>query len=171
VSNTSIAPLVGHTITTITGATPGSEEIIFVRVDGVKVRFYHDQECCENVEVEEVIGDISDLIATHIVLAEERSSSHESDLGDSSTWTFYVFRTLKGTVTIRWLGESNGYYSETVNIEVAGQPLWEWTEAQESKAKAAAKSPLCSACDGVGLVGEGFLICGSCGGSGKRDGN
>jgi hypothetical protein len=36
---------------------------------------------------------------------------------ESETWTTFVFRTAKTTVTLIWLGTSNGYYSESVSFE------------------------------------------------------
>ncbi len=78
--------------------------------------FYHDQDCCEHVRIVDITGDLSDLEGSPLTMAEE--SSGAGDGGDSSTWTFYKFATEKGYVTIRWLGESNGYYSETVTFGI-----------------------------------------------------
>lgn len=78
---------------------------------------FHNQSCCESVYLEEVIGDLEDLENTPILRAEEATSSEIPALGEydsSHTWTFYKFSTIKGSVTLRWYGTSNGYYSESV---------------------------------------------------------
>lgn len=79
---------------------------------------YHMQDCCESVTIEDVVGDLQDLVGHVIVVAEERTNedSKPDEWSDSWTWTFYLFRTGQTDVTVRWLGESNGYYSESVNV-------------------------------------------------------
>lgn len=90
-------------------------EIIFTFEDGRVYHFRHDQDCCEHVYVESIIGDLQDLVGTPLTMAEEVSNaSSKNDMG-SETWTFYKFATIKGYVDVRWLGSSNGYYGEGVN--------------------------------------------------------
>ena len=83
--------------------------------------FSHHQDCCEHVYIESIVGDIQDLVNTPILIAEESTGDTPADSDaspcDSYTWTFYKFVTFKGYVDIRWLGESNGYYSESVDVE------------------------------------------------------
>lgn len=96
------------------------EEIRFTFSDAVVV-FYHNQDCCESVVIDDINGDINDLIGTMLIIAEERISETpegDDDPGESNTWTFYTFRSVKGSVDVKWHGESNGYYSESVDIAV-----------------------------------------------------
>ncbi len=93
------------------------EEILITTDRGEQYRLYHQQDCCESVYVESIDGDIEDVLNSPIVVAEE-NSNHETVeneyQNDSITWTFYKLDTIKGGITIRWVGSSNGYYSESV---------------------------------------------------------
>jgi hypothetical protein len=84
--------------------------------DEVRYVLYHQEDCCESVIVEEIIGDIEDLIGWPLLVSREDTNADDPGTcqGESYTWTFYNFATFKGYVTIRFLGESNGYYSEDV---------------------------------------------------------
>lgn len=96
-----------------------NDEVHFLTADGAQYALMHMQDCCEHVHLEEVIGDVKDLIGSPIFMAEEISSDDEGPLHEfeeSYTWTFYKFATQKGYVTFRWYGSSNGYYSESVNF-------------------------------------------------------
>lgn len=99
-----------------------NEELVFELDDGEFV-FYHDQDCCEQVSINDICGDLEDLQGFEILRAEESCSAENpegvevSEYQESFTWTFYKFATRKGYVDVRWYGESNGYYSESVSIE------------------------------------------------------
>ena len=61
---------------------------------------------------------MADLLDTPIVEARKDSNAdgETPKYAESFTWTFYTIRTIKGTVTLRWLGQSNRYYSEGVDF-------------------------------------------------------
>lgn len=109
--------LIGKTFTEVT-TTDDASELLFVAATGERYKFYHYQDCCESVGIEDIIGDLSDLIGAPLLMAEEVSNDDAPELPneESYTWTFYKFATIKGYVTVRWLGTSNGYYSEAVNF-------------------------------------------------------
>ena len=112
--------LTGKTLKNITGKVR-DEEIILETTENETFKLYHNQDCCESVSVEDICGDLSDLIGSPILQAEEITSDKNpegisKEYQDSFTWTFYKMSTIKGSVTFRWYGESNGYYSESVDF-------------------------------------------------------
>jgi len=113
------AALLGETLVSVTGEA-GSDEMRFVTESGKTYVLYHSQDCCESVSIDSIVGDLQDLIGNPLLMAEEVSSGDRpADVPvpqyvESETWTFYKLATVKGYVDIRWHGESNGYYSESV---------------------------------------------------------
>lgn len=110
---TDFSELVGKTLTSVTNRD--GEEIIFVTDADEKYTMYHPQDCCESVSVEDINGDLADLIGAPILVAEE-AAARDPSASESGTWTFYKLATNKGWVDIRWYGSSNGYYSESFSF-------------------------------------------------------
>ncbi len=128
--------LVGKTLKSV--ENHGDQISFITDTDEVYRQIYHN-DCCASCDIEEIHGDLSDLVGSPILMAEESSSREPSfeiqaerekakaeaeEAGErywpahnSETWTFYKIATIKGSVTIRWYGESNGYYSESATFE------------------------------------------------------
>ena len=79
-------------------------------------KLYHPQDCCEIVEIEDIDGDIQRLVGQEIIDASERYEEGDDD-EDGGTWSFYVIRTNLDSVTIRFYGSSNGWYSEVAELD------------------------------------------------------
>jgi len=143
--------LVGKTLVSVENR---GDDILFTTDNGEVYRQVYYDDCCASCSVEEIHGDLEDLVGSPILMAEEVSNDkpneniiaerkavyekakaewtpkHEGDKfywygaspennweDDSETWTFYKAATIKGSVTIRWHGSSNGYYSESPTFE------------------------------------------------------
>ena len=113
-SSANIADMVGKVFTSVTQT---GDTMVFENATDRYV-FFHAQDCCEHVRIEDIVGDLSDLEGEPLLKADEVEGESPADFEayDSYTWTFYKFATRKGYVDVRWLGESNGYYSESVDL-------------------------------------------------------
>ena len=111
-----IEDMVGRVFTRVSGGV-GDGELVFEN-DTERFVFFHAQDCCETVDINDIVGDLEDLCGEPLLIAEEVSGATEPDEEhyESYTYTFYKFATRKGYVDVRWLGESNGYYSEGVSL-------------------------------------------------------
>jgi hypothetical protein len=113
--------LSGKKIKSITGCEVDSGNFIITFDDNTWVEFYHSQDCCESVSIEDVVGNPENHIGAILYGIDEKSNSDSinPDLEyDSFTWTFYTIKTSKGYLDVRWFGISNGYYSEGVSYTI-----------------------------------------------------
>jgi hypothetical protein len=110
-------PILDMTFSKVTRDTDngGDDRIVFETEAGVRYIMMHHQDCCESVKIEDIDGDLQDLVGNPITRAEEASNGEDAEYAHS-TWTFYRFATIRGDVHIRWYGVSNGYYSEAVSF-------------------------------------------------------
>lgn len=112
--------LVGKTLVEV--VLEHNNEVMWFRCsDGSVYKMYHEQDCCESVYVEDITEGWSEVLNNNALVVDAYESykvggSEEAGYYESQTWTFYRLITNKGYVIIRWLGTSNGYYSESVDF-------------------------------------------------------
>ena len=116
-----IKDLIGKTfdeVYVVKNEDTGDQEELHFKNKTEHYYFFHEQDCCEKVFIYDICGNIFDLQGSEIIEAEEAIGKNIYDNNlVSVTWTFYKFRTQNGCVVVRWLGESNGYYSEHVDFK------------------------------------------------------
>jgi hypothetical protein len=128
-----ISELIGKKLVAVEGLETGCDEVVFRCEDGSAFRMLHNQDCYESVFIDDIVGDVADLVGGTVLDAREESNNDGPKSfacasldgsqyiyeDESATWTFYIVQTDKGTVTIKWYGTSNGHYSESVDFERA----------------------------------------------------
>jgi hypothetical protein len=113
--------LKGKTITSIDGINSDDIDTIITTSDGSIYTLTHLQDCCEHVRVYGSVGNIDDVLNAEVIAAEDTNpmdnpNAPDYKYYDSATWTQFRIVTNKGSFEIWWLGESNGYYSESVSV-------------------------------------------------------
>lgn len=90
-------------------------ESLLIHLNTHVLEMIHHQDCCETVYLADVVGAFEDLIGYPLLEVTESFVEGELDSYESSTASYYNFKTVKASVQLRWVGGSNGYYSETVD--------------------------------------------------------
>lgn len=119
-----LSVLVGKTIKEIKGLEKESDEVRVITDDDNEYLFYHQRDCCEHVALNDFEISSESLVGGLITLSEQLKNVEDPiiELSESYTWTFYKIETDKGGLWMRWLGESNGYYSEEVDFVWVNKP-------------------------------------------------
>ena len=58
---------------TLVSVEKSFDSIVFKFSDGSSYMMYHSQDCCESVTVDDIDGDLDDLVGSPILNAEERT--------------------------------------------------------------------------------------------------
>jgi hypothetical protein len=91
------------------------DEILFIDSDDKKYLMWHDQDFNERMYIENICGDLDDILNSPILFVDEtiidNKESHEK-------FTFYRLATTKGSVTVRWCGEYNSRSSVSFGVEI-----------------------------------------------------
>ena len=109
--------VIGATITGVVGLSTGYSNVVELETTVGTLKFFHYQDCCETVELVDWEVEGLGLIGGEILSIEERTEKDKEDYYESSTWTFYTVETTTGSLWMRWMGGSNGHYSEEVYVK------------------------------------------------------
>ena len=111
----------GRTITKVEGLELGETKIYIYFSEDEYIKMYHQQDCCENVDLDDICGNTELEGAIFYELVEKKSDVEleaKEEYEESWTWTFYTIKTSKGYLDLRWYGSSNGYYGEGVDLAI-----------------------------------------------------
>ena len=72
------------------------DRIVFTTDEDVRYTMEHSQDCCEHVSIDDICGDLNDLVGAPLLIADESTNSDnpQSEYTESHTWTFYRLATV-----------------------------------------------------------------------------
>lgn len=111
-NSVNIEQIQGMTITAV--VYKKTNESLLIHLNTHVLEMIHHQDRCESVYLADVVGEFEDLIGYPLIEVSESTVDTGND-DMSSTASYYNFKTVKASVQLRWVGESTGYYSETVD--------------------------------------------------------
>lgn len=119
-SNANWHDLKGQLITRVVASVTDDEVTVYTTT--INLRAYHESECRESMRLIRTEGNLDDLVGATIRNAEDDSGAQDPEwyketYDDSHTWTKLTLNTTKGDVHFWFLGESNGYYGETLDFQ------------------------------------------------------
>lgn len=102
--------LVGKTLTKVE-ISPDRDEANFYCNDGTRYKMYHTQGVCETVVINDISGNIEDLLESPILNAIKRVDVRKQIVDEYNNFLLIFFKlvTAKGQVVIRWYSEADGY--------------------------------------------------------------
>jgi len=122
-SNFAVA-LKGERLISVDGLKDGSEEVILKTASGRVFKMYHQQDCCESVQItrhSSFYGNADNPLEVHE--AEEKIEQNIPASESATRTTFIINGGSYSGFFIEWVGESNGYYSESVSfVELKATP-------------------------------------------------
>jgi hypothetical protein len=90
---------------------------IFLKIKNRQFAIMHMQDCCEDVYIEDVTGNLDHLLNYPLIMCEScNNNRNPKTYHDTATWTVIKLATIKGYVTIRFCGDSDGCYCEDANL-------------------------------------------------------
>jgi len=105
-------------VNVVVGKNSDDNDIVTIKfTDGSYLTMQHYQDCCEGVVLEDYsLDELLALKGQKLVSAYETTDYQTTEYGDQC-YTFYSIQGDSSSATLRWYGESNGYYSVKVIVE------------------------------------------------------
>ncbi len=116
---TELKELLGKTLVKLIGAKQGSMEVTLTCSDGTSYIMYNNDEYDDEAEVTKILGDVTNLLHSPIILAEcfeirSHVGSMQAMPPEADVITYFNLATIKGEVRIEWFYNSDGYSEELV---------------------------------------------------------